>query len=161
MKKLFLTLFLGAFSLCGFAQSAGEVAVGGNVGVAPYIGKGHGFTNFGLGLKAQYNISDPVRLEAGLDYWATDKQKGVVDFTANIQYLFNIGDSFYLYPTVGIGYGHLNGNAVYSANRFVIDAGVGAEYRCSQKISCGLEIKYQYMKDFQRLPITLGLTYHL
>ena len=161
MKKLFVTLVVSMFALCGFAQSAGDVAVGGNVGIAPSIESGHGFTNFGLGLKAQYNISDPVRLEADLDYWATDKQKGVVDFTANVQYLFKIADGVTVYPTVGIGYGHLNGNDVWSANRFVINAGVGGEYRCSSKISCGLEIKYQYMKDFQRLPITIGMTYHL
>ena len=161
MKKLFLILALCFVSVAGFAQRQGDVAVGGNIGIAPCIEKDMNFTNFGLGLKAQYNVSDPVRLEMDLDYWATDKQKGVVDLTANVQYLFKIVDDFMVYPTVGIGYGHLNGNDVWSANRFVINAGVGGEYRFNSKISCGLEIKYQYMKDFQRLPITIGMTYHL
>ena len=160
MKKLLLTLCLCAVSLCGFAQSKGETAVGLNAGVAPYLGKGHGFTNFGLGLKAQYNATDALRLEADLEYWAIDHYKGATDMSANVQYLFNLAEPLYIYPTIGIGYGHLNG-AFESNNRLLVNAGVGMEYRTSEKISCGLEVKYQFMKDFQRLPITIGITYHL
>lgn len=46
-----------------------------------------------------------------------------------------------------------------SANRFLFNVGVGAEYAFTSKISAGLEIKYQYMKDFSRLPITIGVSY--
>lgn len=46
-----------------------------------------------------------------------------------------------------------------SANRFLLNVGVGAEYAFTSKISAGLEIKYQYMKDFSRLPITIGVSY--
>ena len=45
-------------------------------------------------------------------------------------------------------------------NRFIFNVGVGGEYAITSKISAGLEIKYQYVKDFQRLPITIGATYH-
>lgn len=38
--------------------------------------------------------------------------------------------------------------------------GVRGEHAITSKLSAGLEIKYQYVKDFQRLPITIGATYH-
>lgn len=46
-----------------------------------------------------------------------------------------------------------------SLNRFFFNVGVGAEYALTEKLSLGLEVKYQYIKDFNRLPINLGVTY--
>lgn len=48
-----------------------------------------------------------------------------------------------------------------SSNKMLINIGVGAEYTLTDKISIGAEIKYQYIKDFNRLPIKIGLTYKL
>lgn len=44
-------------------------------------------------------------------------------------------------------------------NRMLINVGVGADYALTDKISVGAEIKYQYIKDFNRLPINIGVTY--
>ena len=159
MKKFILVVCMAVCCLAGFAQQKGDAAVGVTVGVAPFLGKGDNLTNFGLGVKAQYNVSNPLRLEADLEYWAIDHFKGATDFSANVQFLFNLAEVLYIYPTVGVGYGHLNGE-FESNNRLLINAGVGFEYRCSSKISSALEVKYQYMKDFQRLPISLGINYH-
>lgn len=162
MKKYLIALCMGLVGIGCFAQSKGESAVGATVGVAPSLDSDYKITNFGLGLKYQYNISDAVRVESDLDYWASDKSVGLVDFTGNVQYLFKVHEDINIYPTVGIGYAHVNGfQGDLSSNRFVFNVGLGGEYRCSDKISAFLEIKYQYIKNLSRLPINIGFTYHL
>lgn len=180
MKKFFLTLVLSAIALCGYAQQKGDHAVGVNVGVAPCLNKGTNITNFGIGAKYQYNVTDPIRLDFDMEYWASDGYRGLFDITANVQYLFVLYEDIVLYPTIGIGYGHLNNvNTTYTAqigedgefvgfynepiahpNRFVFNVGIGGEYKISRRLSAGIEIKYQYVKDLNRLPINLGVTYH-
>ena len=189
MKKLIISLCMAAVGLCGYAQEKGDMAAGINLGVAPCLEKGVKVNNFGVGAKFQYNVTNPIRLEADLDYWFKDKGMDVFDISANVQYLFHcLQGKLTFYPTVGIGYGHLGSGiggdfdyddysyytrgvtrAPYyddddddysaSANRFLFNVGVGAEYSFTSKISAGLEIKYQYMKNFSRLPITLGVSY--
>lgn len=44
-------------------------------------------------------------------------------------------------------------------NRMLINVGIGADYALTDRISVGAEIKYQYIKDFNRLPINIGVTY--
>lgn len=46
-----------------------------------------------------------------------------------------------------------------SSNKFYFNVGLGAEYSFSQRLSAGLEIKYQYIKNFSRLPISVGVAY--
>ena len=37
--------------------------------------------------------------------------------------------------------------------------GVGGQYDLNDKLAVNLEIKYQYIKNFNRLPISLGVAY--
>ncbi len=46
-----------------------------------------------------------------------------------------------------------------SVSRFVFNVGVGGEYDITDNLALNLEVKYQYMKDFNRMPITLGIAY--
>lgn len=175
MKKILVSLFLCLFGLTGFAQSKGDMSAGVHIGIAPIAEKGAKFTNFGIGALYRYNITNPIRLEADLEYWFKNKGVSVFDITANVHYLFHF-DKLCLYPLAGIGYGSANssysvtipdseGKPVTmkdsnSAGRFIFNLGAGAEYPITEKITAGLEIKYQYMKDFSRWPITIGATYH-
>ena len=182
MKKFFILLSLCMIGFTGYAQSKGDMAVGINLGAAPSLEKGAKVSNFGIGAKFQYNVTNPIRLEADLDYWFKDKGLDVFDISANVQYIFKIMDKLNVYPLVGIGYGRIGGGVDFdeddfdwystragydfdyddistSLNRFLFNVGVGAEYNFTNKISAGIEIKYQYMQNFSRLPITIGATY--
>lgn len=193
MKRvLFLAVILMAAVGSAFAQK-GQSAAGINIGVAPSLESGMNVTNFEIGAKYQYGITDALRAEANLNYGFKSKGMDVFTLSANVHYLFNIGSKFAVYPLIGIGYGHIGAggfsddsdeysfgdsfqdfwNDSYesdkeevevesgssSVNRFLFNVGVGAEYALSSKLSLGLEVKYQYMKDFNRLPISLGVTY--
>lgn len=87
----------------------------------------------------------------------------------NAHWIVNPASSFKFYPIVGIGGGTVSAKASYegisateSTTGFLYNIGVGGEYSLSEKLALGLEVKYQsILKDgsYNRLPITLGLTY--
>ena len=145
MKKLIFALCFALVSICGMARNEGDMAVGAQIGVNPVLNDDVSVTNFGFGLKFQYNIADPVRLEGAFDYLFRDKGVDAITLAVNAHYLVDLGNNFTFYPVVGLGYGNI---------------GVGAEYDVNSAISLGLEFKYRYMKDFSALPITFGITYH-
>ena len=180
MKKFFVAAIV---ALAGFttasAQEKGDMAVGINVGVAPCV-EGEGApSNFGIGAKFQYNVSNPIRLEGAFNYWLKSKEVDILDVAVNAHYIFNLSSKVNLYPLVGVGYARVadtvwgvdfselyNGNydkAIVtessSVSRVLVNVGVGVEYAVSEKVSIGAEVKYQYIKDFNRVPINVGVTY--
>lgn len=183
MKKFLLTICLALAGLSSFAQEKGDMSVGVNLGVAPCIESGASLTNLGIGAKFRYHVTSPIRVEADLDYWLKSKECDVLDFSVNAHYLFKVTDKINVYPVVGLGYARIGGAIGYdndsdspnyersssnpwddnsssiALNRMFINVGVGADYALTDKISVGAEIKYQYIKDFNRLPINIGVTY--
>lgn len=157
MKKLLVAICVCILSVTAAFAQKGQNAVGVNIGIAPMVEVNGSPTNFGIGAKYQYNVTDPVRLEAAFNYWFGNKNVSVFDIMVNGQYLFNVTDKFTAYPLVGIGYGNVN--HINSVSRFAFNVGVGCEYAITSHVSADFEFKYQYMKDFQRLPIQLGISY--
>ena len=189
MKKVIIALcMLLSGAMASFAQE-GQMAAGINLGVAPVIETG-GPTNFGLGAKFQYNITDPIRVEADLEYWFKAKEMSVFDVYANVHYLIPIVDKLKLYPLAGIGYANIHMSTPKieipdipnipgipgldlddilgelddvdtsaNASRFLFNIGIGAEYELTDNLTANFEFYYQYMKDFNRLPIKLGIAY--
>lgn len=189
MKKVIIALcMLLSGAMASFAQE-GQMAAGINLGVAPVIETG-GPTNFGLGAKFQYNITDPIRVEADLEYWFKAKEMSVFDVYANVHYLIPIVDKLKLYPMAGIGYANIHMSTPKieipdipnipgipgldlddilgelddvdtsaNASRFLFNIGIGAEYELTDNLTANFEFYYQYMKDFNRLPIKLGIAY--
>lgn len=197
MKKIIISMCAALAALGVSAQQSGDMAVGLNLGVAPCLEKNASLTNFGVGAKFQYNITDPLRLEAAFDYGFKAKGCDVFTLGVNAHYIFKIGEKFNVYPLVGLGYAHLGAGSAsgkpviefpggkepdfshwgmmssragsatdpsqsqgsVSANKFFFNVGAGAEYALNSTLSVGAEIKYQYIKNFSRLPISLGVTY--
>lgn len=182
MKKFFIFTCAALIGLCASAQEKGDMAVGVNLGVAPCLESGASVTNFGIGAKFQYNVTDPIRLEAALDYGFKSKGVDAMTLGVNAHYLFNVADKFIVYPIVGLGYAHcgatasgipdmdeddwMHGDMHYdtksesgSINRFYFNIGVGGQYDINDKLAVNLELKYQYIKDFNRLPISVGVAY--
>lgn len=165
MKKHLLLICMALLGLCASAQEAGKMGVGLNLSVAPCLEK-NGPTNFDLGAKFQYNITDPIRLEAVLDYGFRSDGFDVFTIGVNGHYLFKLTEKFNFYPIAGFGYGHVGfktpfmaGSYTEGANRFYFNLGLGGEYNINDNFAVDLELKYQYLKNYQRLPITLGVTY--
>ena len=188
MKKFFIFTCAALIGLCASAQEKGDMAVGLNLGVAPCLESGASVTNFGIGAKFQYNVTNPIRLEAAFDYGFKNKGVDVMTIGVNAHYIFNVANKFNIYPLVGVGYAHCKATAsgipdldendwldiAYgktdiddygtkeesgSANKFFFNVGVGGQYDLNDKLAVNLEIKYQYIENFNRLPISLGIAY--
>jgi len=204
MKKFLLTAALAlAAAGSAFAQQ-GQMAAGINLGVVPSLEDGMG-TNFQLGAKFQYGITDAIRAEADIEYGFKSKGISVFDVTVNGHYLIDVAPKFKIYPLVGLGYASVKSSwgggktsfsdflaqqgiseSMYdnlpgyaqdqiddmfenmvsgsksqsaSVSRFVFNIGIGGEYDITDNLAVNLEIKYQYMKDFNRMPILLGVAY--
>lgn len=162
MKRLFAALtILIACSMAAMAQK-GDLALGVNLGVAPCLEKNASWTTFGLGAKVQYGLTDNVRSELEFTYWFEANNVADLELAANFHYLFNVSEKFNMYPIVGIGYGSPRSSShgvTTSLNRFVFNLGLGAEYAFTERLVGSFEVKYQYMKDFNRMPITVGMAY--
>jgi outer membrane protein X len=179
MKRILVSFALCLAGLTSFAQHKGDVGLGINFGVAPCVESGVSLTNVGLGAKFRYNVSNPVRLEADFDYWFKSKSIDFLDLSANVHYVFNAGNKFHIYPLLGIGYARVNSSCGITdydidyngnlnvetgsvgVNRFLVNVGAGVDYDVTDKIALGFELKYQYIQDFSRLPITFSLTFNL
>lgn len=177
--------------LCASAQEKGDMAVGANLGVTPCLESGTSVTNFGIGAKFQYNVTDPIRLEAALDYGFKSKGADVFTLGVNAHYLFNLSDKLRVYPLAGVGYAHFSGGygsydggdggdggdydfgydidyddmfegdgrSTGSVSKFMLNVGAGIECDITSNIAVNAEIKYQYIKNFNRLPISIGVAY--
>lgn len=114
---------MALIGLCATAQEKGDMAVGVNLGVAPCLESGTSVTNFGVGAKFQYNVSDPIRLEAAFDYGFKNKGVDVMTIGINAHYIFKVANKISVYPLVGIGYAHCKATATGIPDMDEIDWG--------------------------------------
>ncbi|MDE6136324.1 MAG: porin family protein [Muribaculaceae bacterium] len=169
MKKLVIALCIALAGIAAHAQESGSMGLGVNLGVAPILEDGAP-TNFEIGAKFQYGLTGTVRLQADLDYAFKADYVDVLTVSANAHFLIPVADKVRLYPLAGLGYGRVGYSAGFNFggghfkvsdhfSRFLFNVGLGGEYDFATNLAVNLEFKYQYMKDFNRLPILLGLTY--
>ncbi len=156
-KRIFMLMMVVTSATFAFGQSAGDVALGGNVA---YTSRDH-YSSLGLGVKLQWNVTDAIRLEPSTTLFTKDKGVSLWDVSFNGHYLFNVANNFYLYPIGGIS---LTGASYDGANdsdtQIGFNAGGGAEYAITPKLSVNAEIKYLISdKDWDRSLFTTGIVY--
>lgn len=161
MKKILLLMAVILISASSaFAQ---RTALGINIGAAPVIEDNVSITNFILGAKFQYKATSMIRLEAAADFGLRDKGFSTFNIMGNAHFMIPCADRFYIYPLAGIGYGNIkfrfDDNHSESWDKFAFNVGIGAEYGITSTLAANFEFKYQYMQDYGRLPILVGLSY--
>ncbi len=167
MKKILLAAVASLLCIPAVsAASKGDMGVGLNLGAAPCIEKDANLTNFIVGVKYQYQVTNLIRLQADVDFGFKDKGVSTFNAMANAHFLIPCAKNFSIYPLVGIGYGSVKSSYDISgvtlsntADKFAFNVGIGAEYDITSNWAANFEFKYQYMKDFSRLPILVGVTY--
>lgn len=163
MKKLILASAVALLGVTGaYAQHAGQAGIGVNLGVQPVIEGDGSPTNFLLGGRVQYSITDLIRTHLDLNGGFEDKGCSTFTATANVDFMVPLVNGFYLYPTAGLGYGNVHWSAWdVSGNegKFVFNIGLGAEYEFNRNWAAGLEFKYQYMKNYGALPVAINVSY--
>ncbi len=163
MKKLFFVL---AAIMClsvvsANAQSKGDMAAGANFNYGFAYGDIDDFSNVGIGFKFQYNITDPIRLEASFNKFFKKDYLSMYDFMVNAHYLLPVGN-LTVYPAVGLGVVGTKASVMgfsASASEFGFNLGAGAELPLTEKINLGAELKYLSAAELNRLTLQLGATY--
>ena len=178
MKKIFMTLCVALVTLSASAQKGEN-----SIGVHALYGTDAG--NIGFGVKYQNSITDAIRLEAVGDYYLKTDGFSMFDVNVNGHYLFPLSDKFTVYPLVGINYTSWkqeslidyefgeelnewlgeNANEKYDVDikdsSIGLNIGGGIQYKLSDKVRIGAELKYQTISGASTAVIGAGVTFTL
>ena len=173
MKKIFMTLCVALITLGASAQKGEQ-----NVGA--HVLYGTDASNIGLGVKYQNNITDAIRLEAVGDYYLKTDGFSMFDVNVNGHYLFPLSDKVTVYPLVGINYTSwkqklfdsdnsqeaevwqaMGGSLEAKDSSIGLNIGGGVQYKLTDKIRIGAELKYQTISGASTAVIGAGVTYTL
>ncbi len=140
-KAAIVTIALVMTAVTAQAQEKGDMAA-----VAKFaFGTGDRWSNFGIGAEFQYNVMDPLRLEAGFTYFIPKDKLSMWDLSVNANWLFRVGGGVNVYPLAGIG---ILGSRVsvlgvsVGASDFAFNIGGGADFFVSQSMFINAEAKY-------------------
>ena len=166
MKRFFIIALVAFIGMSVQAQSVkGDMAAGVNVA----YGTKDGLSNFGIGAKFQYNLSDAIRIEPSATYFFKKDYTKMWDINVNFHYLFNVAEKFTVYPLAGVSLvgakaevdgfsiaGIEVGGASASETKFGANLGGGAQYWLTESFALNFEVKYQLVSDFDRPVFSLG-----
>lgn len=158
MKKILTSAICAALlaitALPASAQQQGDMAWGAKLA----FGSGDGYSNLGLGAKIQYNVIDPLRLEASFSYFLPKKEgfSGLAevktsawDFSVNAHWLFPVESGLTLYPLAGLGVLGVNTKAdgplldgKGSGSDLGLNLGGGVDYALPGNMFLNAEVKY-------------------
>ena len=153
MKKLLFIVCMAMFSIGSFAQVKGDKAVGAQ------LSYGTDAEKFAVGVRGMYNVTDPIRIGAEINYWLIDHAT-CLDFQANANYLFSMSDNLKLYPLAGLGYSYAKPKGGDGNGDIFFNLGGGIQYDFTQKMSIFGELKYQF-KEHGQFVIGGGIAFKL
>ena len=143
MKKIILIMAV----IFGFAANANAQAGKSAVGVDFNIGTGDSYTNYGIGAKYQYGLTDAWRGEVDFNYYFKKDFVTYWDADIDIQYVFNLG-AINVYPLAGLSFigmsvdaSQLIPGASTTATSFGMNYGAGIEYPISDSFKLSAEFK--------------------
>ena len=165
-KVAIVAIAVVTMSLAVNAQEQGDMAVGANL----VLGYNSDFTDFGVGGKFLYNVSDAIRLEGAVTFFLPKDYFGVKlsfwDLSVNGHYLLPVSDKFTLYPLVGLGIQGWklkvseSGISVSdTGSDLCFNLGGGFDYKLTDQLFLNCELKYRIVEDWNRLVISAGITY--
>ena len=151
MKKLLLLMAVAIMGIGTMNAQKNAIAAGVSLGFATDI------KTLDLGAKVQYSFTDAIRGEIAFNYFFEKNNVSFWDLEATAHYLFNVAEKFKLYPLAGFAYAHASAFG-HGDGDCGFNIGAGGEYALTEKLSLGLEIKYQFSGLDQAL-INLGVAY--
>lgn len=144
MKKLLLLLVVFACCMQGFAQK-GMQGLGVNASVNVKVGDRDG-VGVGGSVKYQYNVTNYIRLEPSFSYYGVSDDAFDMAAFVNIHLFFTSPQVFRPYFFAGLGYASFSdetkgyyGKDREAESQFGLNAGFGADYRVSHKVSLQAE----------------------
>ena len=176
MTNLTKILFL---AVCFLMLVGNTYAQKGKQAIGFGLSYGTEIESVGLGLKYQYNITNPIRLEPSLNYFFENDNVSMLDVNLNFHYLFPVASKVKLYPLLGLTFSNwmfdwnddwdvdIHGNHVHidgdddSDNecRFGMNIGGGVDFAIARNWMMNFEFRYQLVSDFDQAVFNLGFAY--
>ena len=154
MKKFVMMLMLAVFSLGAYAQTQqGQSAVGFN------IGYGFDSKNATLGVDYRYCITDAVRLSPSLTYFVKNDNHSTWAIDLNAHSVVKVSEMFGFYPLAGLSLSFWKAGP-WDATRFGANIGLGGEVYATDRVSVGLEAKYNIIKDLDAAALAVRVGYN-
>lgn len=157
MKRLVVMLMLAVTSMGVYAQQ-GQSSVGFT------IGYGFDSENATLGLDYRYNVTDEFRLTPSLTHFVKNDGLSAWAIDMNAHYVFKLSEMFGFYPLGGLSLSFwkasLGKNVSANETRFGANVGLGAELYATDKVTVGLEAKYNIIKDLDQAMIGVRVGYN-
>lgn len=160
MKKLLLTLCMALMAISASARFISEPSMQGESAIGAHVLFATKFPNPGVGLRYSYFIVDHVRAELMFDYLFKNKGYTMWDINANAHYVWNIGESFRIYPLVGVFFASWKDHPLDDIdNRVGVNVGAGIQLKIVDNLWLGAEAKMQEMRHYHQGVFNLNATY--
>ena len=171
MKKIFIFLGLMFVMLSGTYAQKDRQAIGFGLSYGTEI------ESAGLGIKYQYNITNPLRIEPSFNYFFENDNVSMLDVNVNFHYLFPVAQSVKLYPLFGLtmsnwmfdmhdldvdwdgDHVHVDDGGNHNEFRIGANLGAGAEFALGRNWAMNVEFRYQLVDDFVQGVINFGAAY--
>ena len=165
MKKFVVFLMALMCMTVAQAQVKGNMAAGVNLDMG--FGYDGDYDNMGIGVKFQYSVTDQIRVEPTFVHYFEKNYLTMNEFMVNAHYLFPMMEGkLNVYPLAGLGLvttkvevSFLGITESAKESDFGLDLGGGAEYKLTDNISLGAELKYYLVGDWNHLGLQIGATY--
>ena len=137
---------LTLFSIGAYAQTQqGQSSFGFNLG--------YNFNDVGnatIGIDYRYCVTDAFRLTPSITHFVKNDGLNAWAIDMNAHYVFKLSEMFGFYPLAGLSLSFWKasvGNLSANETRFGANIGLGGEVYATDRISVGLEAKYNIIKD--------------
>ena len=131
--------------------------------IGAYAQTQQGQSSFGFNLG--YNFNDIGNATIGIDYRYFVKNDGLNAWAIdmNAHYVFKLSEMFGFYPLAGLSLSFWKasvGNLSANETRFGANIGLGGEVYATDRISVGLEAKYNIIKDLDAAALAVRVGYN-
>lgn len=120
------------------------------------VGYGFDSENPTLGVDYRYCVTDEFRLGPSFTYLVKNHGFDAWMLDVNAHYLVQLSDMFSFYPLGGVSLSRWAGDFT----RFGLNIGLGGEVYATDKISVGLEVKYNIIKDIDQALVGVRVGYN-
>ena len=160
MKKLIVMLMLTLFSIGAYAQTQqGQSSFGFNLG--------YNFNDVGnatIGIDYRYCVTDAFRLTPSITHLVKNDGLSAWAIDMNAHYVFKLSEMFGFYPLAGLSLSFWNWDAghglSHNETRLGANIGLGGEVYATDRISVGLEAKYNIIKDLDAAALAVRVGYN-
>lgn len=156
MKKIILSVILGVMAITASAQ------------LKSVDFKANLRNDFGAGAGVTFGLTDKIDFAPAFNYFFVDGDATMWTIDADFHYNFDVAKDFQVYPIVGLGVFHTSSKVEASAlglsvsesnsyTKIAVNIGAGCQYNFTDKVAGFVDLKYQWVDDFDDTYFSLGV----